>query len=81
MPFRSTRIATVAWTAAVLLSTPLLVRQLPAQDTGRIVAISAGSAFIRTHSVYGLAKDALRHHAQGPIRGDRLGLALELEIH
>jgi NAD(P)-dependent dehydrogenase (short-subunit alcohol dehydrogenase family) len=28
---------------------------------GRIVAISAGSAFIRSHSVYGLAKDALRH--------------------
>ncbi len=28
---------------------------------GRMVAISAGSAFIRTHAVYGLAKDALRH--------------------
>lgn len=28
---------------------------------GRIVAISAGSAFIRTHAVYGLAKDAVRH--------------------
>src|SRR5215212_3733855 len=31
------------------------------QGWGRIVAISAGSAFIRSHSVYGLAKDALRH--------------------
>lgn len=28
---------------------------------GRVVAISAGSAFIRSHSVYGLAKDSLRH--------------------
>lgn len=28
---------------------------------GRVIAISAGSAFIRSHSVYGLAKDALRH--------------------
>jgi NAD(P)-dependent dehydrogenase (short-subunit alcohol dehydrogenase family) len=28
---------------------------------GRIINISAGSAFIRVHSVYGLAKDAVRH--------------------
>lgn len=31
---------------------------------GRIVAISAGSAFIRTHSIYGLAKAAIIHFVE-----------------
>jgi NAD(P)-dependent dehydrogenase (short-subunit alcohol dehydrogenase family) len=32
---------------------------MKAQGWGRVVSISAGSAFVRNHSVYGLAKSAL----------------------
>lgn len=48
------------------LKAPYLLAQAAApgmreRGWGRIVNVSAGSAFVRVHSVYGLAKDGVRH--------------------
>jgi NAD(P)-dependent dehydrogenase (short-subunit alcohol dehydrogenase family) len=44
---------------AVYYASQLAFRAMKTQGWGRIVSISATSAFVRNHSVYGLAKNAL----------------------
>lgn len=44
---------------AAYYASQLAFRHMRAQGWGRVVSISAGSAFVRNHSVYGLAKSAL----------------------
>lgn len=44
---------------AAYLATQLVVPAMRQQEWGRIVNLSAGSAYLRNHSVYGLAKDAV----------------------
>jgi NAD(P)-dependent dehydrogenase (short-subunit alcohol dehydrogenase family) len=44
---------------AAYYASQLAFRSMEARGWGRIVSISAGSAFVRNHSVYGLAKSAL----------------------
>ncbi|MCC6313950.1 MAG: SDR family oxidoreductase [Thermomicrobiales bacterium] len=46
---------------APYLLTQIVAPGMRERGWGRIVNISAGSAYIRAHSVYGLAKDAVRH--------------------
>lgn len=38
-----------------------LVPSMRAAGWGRVINISAGSAYLRNHTIYGLAKDAVRH--------------------
>jgi NAD(P)-dependent dehydrogenase (short-subunit alcohol dehydrogenase family) len=44
---------------AAYYASQLAFRSMKAQGWGRVISISAGSAFVRNHSVYGLAKNAL----------------------
>jgi 3-oxoacyl-[acyl-carrier protein] reductase len=44
---------------AAYYASQLAFRSMQTQGWGRVVSISAGSAFVRNHSVYGLAKNAL----------------------
>ena len=44
---------------AAYYASQLAFRFMKTQGWGRVVSISAGSAFVRNHSVYGLAKNAL----------------------
>jgi NAD(P)-dependent dehydrogenase (short-subunit alcohol dehydrogenase family) len=44
---------------AAYYAAQLAFRSMEARGWGRIVSISAGSAFVRNHSIYGLAKSAL----------------------
>lgn len=44
---------------AAYLATRLVVPHMRESGWGRIINVSAGSAFLRNHSIYGLAKDAL----------------------
>ena len=46
------------------LTSQIAVPSMKARGWGRVVAISAGSAFIRTHSIYGLAKAAIMHFVE-----------------
>ena len=46
------------------LTTQIAAPSMKERGWGRIVVISAGSAFIRTHSVYGLAKAAIIHFVE-----------------
>lgn len=61
------------WNANVTAVQQLVRRLVPAMRDagwGRVVNISAGSAYLRNHTIYGLAKDAVRHLTES--------LALEL---
>jgi NAD(P)-dependent dehydrogenase (short-subunit alcohol dehydrogenase family) len=74
-PFRSLEEAEWDYVMAVNLKAPYLISQLIAPGMqqlgwGRIINVGATSAFVRTHSVYGLAKAALLHLTES--------LALEL---
>jgi NAD(P)-dependent dehydrogenase (short-subunit alcohol dehydrogenase family) len=74
-PFHSLKEADWDYAMAVNLKAPYLLSQLVAPGmqrlgAGRIINIGATSAFVRTHSVYGLAKAALLHLTES--------LALEL---
>jgi NAD(P)-dependent dehydrogenase (short-subunit alcohol dehydrogenase family) len=44
---------------AAYYASQLAFQSMKVQGWGRVVSISAGSAFVRNHSVYGLAKNAL----------------------
>lgn len=46
------------------LTSQIAVPSMKERGWGRIVVISAGSAFIRTHSVYGLAKAGIIHFVE-----------------
>lgn len=46
------------------LTSQIAVPSMKGRGWGRIVVISAGSAFIRTHSIYGLAKAAIIHFVE-----------------
>jgi len=46
------------------LTSQIAVPSMKKRGWGRMVAISAGSAFIRTHSIYGLAKAAIIHFVE-----------------
>ena len=46
------------------LTSQIAVPSMQERGWGRIVVISAGSAFIRTHSVYGLAKAGIIHFVE-----------------
>jgi NAD(P)-dependent dehydrogenase (short-subunit alcohol dehydrogenase family) len=46
------------------LTSQIAVPSMKSRGWGRVVVISAGSAFIRTHSIYGLAKAAIIHFVE-----------------
>jgi NAD(P)-dependent dehydrogenase (short-subunit alcohol dehydrogenase family) len=46
------------------LTSQISVPSMKRRGWGRVVVISAGSAFIRTHSIYGLAKAAIIHFVE-----------------
>ena len=46
------------------LTSQIAVPSMKRRGWGRVVVISAGSAFIRTHSIYGLAKAAIIHFVE-----------------
>ncbi len=46
------------------LTSQIAVPSMKKRGWGRVVVISAGSAFIRTHSIYGLAKAAMIHFVE-----------------
>jgi NAD(P)-dependent dehydrogenase (short-subunit alcohol dehydrogenase family) len=46
------------------LTSQIAAPSMKASGWGRVVVISAGSAFIRTHSIYGLAKAAIIHFVE-----------------
>jgi NAD(P)-dependent dehydrogenase (short-subunit alcohol dehydrogenase family) len=46
------------------LASQIAVPSMKERGWGRVVVISAGSAFIRTHSIYGLAKAAIIHFVE-----------------
>jgi NAD(P)-dependent dehydrogenase (short-subunit alcohol dehydrogenase family) len=49
---------------AAQIATRLLAPEMRAHGWGRIVLLSAGSAYLRNHSIYGLAKQALAFLAE-----------------
>jgi NAD(P)-dependent dehydrogenase (short-subunit alcohol dehydrogenase family) len=45
---------------AVFLTTKIFAPDMKVRGWGRIISLSAGSAFVRNHGVYGLAKEGVR---------------------